>query len=152
MKLWIDGDNFPAPALKIALNLVCRRGVPADVVADRRIDGVEGEHIRLIQVDHGSGLADSLISEGAGPSDVVLTRDLGLAHRLVVKGVTVMNDRGRIWSKKALMRRMEDAGIMRAMRAGGMVSWRGYEYNAEDACLFKAKLTSLLEDDEGLGI
>ncbi len=152
MKLWIDGDNFPAVALKVALTLVCERGIPADVVADRKIDGVEGENIRFIQVDHGSGLVDSLISEGADPSDVVLTRDLDLAHRLVVKGVVVMNDRGRIWNKRALMRRLEDSGIMRAMRAGGMVSWRGYEYNVEDAHLFRIKLTRLLGGDDGTGI
>jgi uncharacterized protein YaiI (UPF0178 family) len=48
----------------------------------------------------GEGSADNRIVELARPGDLALTRDLPLAERLVEKGVRVLDDRGRVYSKE----------------------------------------------------
>jgi uncharacterized protein YaiI (UPF0178 family) len=48
----------------------------------------------------GEDSADDRIVELARPGDLVLTRDIPLAERLVEKGVGVLDDRGRTYSKE----------------------------------------------------
>lgn len=144
MKLWIDGDSCPKGALTAALGLARRACVAAEVVADRSLGIVEENGIRLTVVAHGSGRTDAVITEGSRPGDVVVTRDLFLADRLMSDGVRVMNDRGRIWTEKALKRRMEDGAIMRAMREGGMTAKQAPGYSGKDVLAFSISLESLL--------
>jgi uncharacterized protein YaiI (UPF0178 family) len=54
----------------------------------------------------GDGSADDRILELAEPGDLALTRDIPLAARLVDASVTVMDDRGRLFTRENIRERL----------------------------------------------
>ena len=142
MRIIVDGDSCAREALDAVLAVGRRRSIAVTPVADRPLPG-DAEPLR-IPVTHGSGETDDRIVEIAVPGDLVITRDLELALRLVQQGIDVMNDRGRIWSLRDLQRRIEEAAIVEAMRRGGMAAGRFRDYDRADAAAFAAALERLI--------
>ena len=52
--------------------------------------------------------ADNYIFDNAGEKDLVITRDIVFADRLVTKGICVINDRGTIFSKENIKTLLAD--------------------------------------------
>jgi uncharacterized protein YaiI (UPF0178 family) len=144
MKFWIDGDSCPRQAMDIALRVHERGTALVVVVADRNIPAVAEKGAQLIIVPHGSGEADELIARDSESGDIALTRDLALGIRLLQKGLTVLNDRGKIWSLAELRARTEEADLMRALRDGGIAKKAHRRYDAADLKSFAATLDRLL--------
>lgn len=65
------------------------------------------------QIDPGPDAADHFIEQNALPGDIVLTRDIPFAERLVTKNIAVLNDRGDIFSKETIAERrsLRDAAV-----------------------------------------
>ena len=88
----------------MVLRFCVRLGINAIFAANRPIPGLQSEaskdlvHMELCSMEEGA--ADNYIAEQAKPTDLVLTRDLPLAERLVEAGITVLDDRGRIFTKE----------------------------------------------------
>lgn len=148
MKLWIDGDSCQRKAMEIALKIHGHQNLLVVVVADRDVPGVREKGAELIIVPHGSGDADELIVRDSVTGDIVLTRDFALGIRLIEKGLTVLNDRGKIWSLTELKSRAEEAEIMRALRNGGITGKAGRNYGPKETRDFAAALDHLIN---GLG-
>ena len=151
MKLWIDGDSFPRSALLIALQTAHRANVTVEVVSDRPLENTVYDKGRMNEtaaqfslVPEASGQTDDYIITNSQPGDIAATRDLELAERLLVKGLHVLNDRGKVWSAKSLARRLEDSRIMHAMRMGGMTAGRRVNYDRENALDFRMGLETLI--------
>jgi uncharacterized protein YaiI (UPF0178 family) len=144
MKFWIDGDSCPRQAMDIALRVHERGNTRVVVVADRNIPAVAEKGAQLIIVPHGSGEADELIARDSESGDIALTRDLALGIRLIQKGLTVLNDRGKVWTLPELRARTEEADLMRALRDGGIAKKAPRRYDAADLKSFAATLDRLL--------
>ena len=87
------------------LRFSARLGIKSVFAANRPIPGIAcgGKHEKTALMEicpGGEGAADRRIVELAGPGDLAVTRDLPLAERLVEAGVTVMDDRGRLFTKE----------------------------------------------------
>ena len=134
--------------MDIALRVHGRQNLLVVVVADRDIPGVLEKGAELILVPHGSGDADELIARNSISGDIVLTRDFALGLRLMEKGLTVLNDRGKIWTLAELKARVEEAELMRALRDGGIARKVGHSYGPKDTHDFAAALDRLIN---GLG-
>jgi uncharacterized protein YaiI (UPF0178 family) len=100
VKILIDADSCPRPAREILLRSAERKGIKTVFVANRPIPGIAGENAGMELCPPGEGSADNRIVELAEPGDLVLTRDIPLAERLVEQGVRVLDDRGRTYSKE----------------------------------------------------
>ena len=100
MKILVDADSCPRPAREIVLRSSARTGIKTLFAANRPIPGITGENVLMELCPPGEGSADDRIVELARPGDLVLTRDIPLAERLVEKGVGVLDDRGRTYSKE----------------------------------------------------
>jgi uncharacterized protein YaiI (UPF0178 family) len=96
VRIFVDADSCPRPARELVLRTSRRRGIPAVFAANRRIPGVSGELAAMELCPPGEGAADDRIAELARPGDLVITRDLPLAERLVAASVLVLDDRGRL--------------------------------------------------------
>ena len=144
MKIWIDGDSFPKPAMDIVLELRRRVSFELTVLADRDIPDVSSEEGVLRVVAHGSGAVDETIVKETDAGDMVITRDFYLGLRLLEKGVRVMNDRGRIWDLKSLSRRIREAEIMNAARAGGIARHGARSYDIGDRKSFADALNKIV--------
>jgi len=87
------------------LRFSARLGIKSVFAANRPIPGIAGnpEHEKTALMEicpKSEGAADNRIVELAGPGDLVVTRDIPLAERLVEKGTTVLDDRGRVFTKE----------------------------------------------------
>ncbi|MCL2805129.1 MAG: DUF188 domain-containing protein [Treponema sp.] len=96
MKILVDADSCP----KAARDLVVRRAAKLNIrlifAANRLIPGAEGVEMEICPAADNS--ADDRIVELAEKGDLVITRDVPLAKRLVEKEATVIDDRGRVFS------------------------------------------------------
>lgn len=64
-------------------------------------------------IDPGPDAADHFIEQNAVLGDIVLTRDIPFAERLVTRNIAVLNDRGDIFSKETIAERrsLRDAAV-----------------------------------------
>ena len=97
MKLLVDADSCPREARELVIRVSARRpGVRAVFAANRRIPGTKGrKNITMEICPPGDNSADDRLVELGEPGDLAVTRDLALAKRLLEKGITVIDDRGR---------------------------------------------------------
>ena len=105
MQILVDADSCPREARDMVLRFSVRLGIKTIFAANRPIPGLHGspldkETVFMELCPPGEGAADNRIVELAQSDDLVLTRDLPLAERLVEAGVTVLDDRGRVFTKE----------------------------------------------------
>jgi len=98
MKILVDADSCPRDARELTLGAAGRRGIQAVFAANRPIPGIDGANVTMEVCPAGDNAADNRIVELAEPGDIAVSRDLALAKRLLEKGVTVIDDRGRVFT------------------------------------------------------
>ena len=99
MKIFVDADSCPREARNIVLRFAGRLGIKAVFAANCPIPDLP-ETAQMELCPQGEGEADKRIVALARPGDLVLTRDLPLAEKLVEGGVAVLDDRGRVFTRE----------------------------------------------------
>ncbi len=109
----------------ILLKAVTKRKVPAIFVADRPLkDVLEVEKtspsdpflVRMIVVEKGDDSADDYLVASAVSGALSVTRDVILADRLVEKGLTVLDDRGGLFTENNVKERLSVRNAMKEFR------------------------------------
>lgn len=103
--------------------------------------------VEIMRVDSAREAADLALANRAGPDDLVLTDDLGLACLALAKGARVLNFRGQVVDQQnidqGLARRHANS---RRRRAGGR--HRGPRtYSSSDRERFVSELSRMLESE-----
>jgi hypothetical protein len=119
VKILIDADSCPKEARKMILRFSHRLGIKIVFVANRPIPGLPKTALMEI-CPPGEGEADNRIIELARHGDMVLTRDLPLAERLVEAGITVLDDRGRIFTQENIRQLRSLRDFMVSLAENGM--------------------------------
>ena len=99
-RIFVDADSFPVKAREMVLRFCSRLGIKAIFAANRPIPNLSQDLADMVICSKEEGAADNYIAEHAMPTDLVLTRDLPLAERLVEAGIKVLDDRGRIFTNE----------------------------------------------------
>ncbi|MCL2213979.1 MAG: DUF188 domain-containing protein [Treponema sp.] len=104
MKIIIDADSCPRPARDLVLRRACKLSIRIIFAANRLIPSeyaINGQivHAEMVICPAIDNSADDKIVELAQPGDLVITRDVPLAKRLIEKDVFVIDDRGRIFTQ-----------------------------------------------------
>jgi uncharacterized protein YaiI (UPF0178 family) len=165
MKILADGDSLESELR----NLLCRRSLgEAARAADSGLAPrfclivVAAKKLRLpgaefVLVAAGPDAADDKIVELAESGDLAVTRDIPLAERLVEKGVSVLNDRGEVYSRENVHERRSIRDRAAELRALGLApqsprtkSWGDRELKLF-ADAFDRELTRLLLSTVGGG-
>lgn len=108
-KIWVDADSFPKTARDFSVQSAKSNEIPVVFVANHEIKNkIEWQGFEMKIVEKTPGAADDFICENAGKNDIVLTRDLPFAARLVEKKITVMNDRGIKFTKDNIEDRLRE--------------------------------------------
>ena len=102
VKILVDADSCPRDARELVVRCSKRRGLQAIFAANRPIQELTGENILFELCPAGENAADDRIAELAEPGDLAVSRDLALAKRLLEKDVTVIDDRGRLFSRDSI--------------------------------------------------
>jgi uncharacterized protein len=137
MRIWVDADSCPRPVRDIVAGASTKSGIQAIFVAntpvphlmDGRPSGGSGKKppeyegpapsslISMVIVEAGPDKADDYIEKNAVPPDLVVTRDIPLASRLVDLGLSVLNDRGTVYTRESVRNRLIERDLMLAVRS-----------------------------------
>ncbi|MDR1373596.1 MAG: DUF188 domain-containing protein [Treponema sp.] len=106
MKILIDADSCPKPVRELILRSSARTGIRTIFAANRPIPDIGGETAVMELCPPGEGAADNRIAELAERGDLVITRDIPLAARLVEASIAVLDDRGRSYTAENIRERL----------------------------------------------
>jgi uncharacterized protein YaiI (UPF0178 family) len=152
VKILVDADSCPRQAREVVLRYSSRTGIRALFAANRLIPGISGENAAMELCPPGEGAADNRIVELARPGDLVLTRDIPLVERLVEKGVAVLDDRGRTYSKENIRELRSLRDFMVGLAESGLGTERTAVYGRKELKTFAdsldRELTRLRKKDE----
>lgn len=101
MTIWVDGDSAPRDIRPILLR--CGKSIAVHFIASRKLSDLPESMLTL--VPEGQDSADLLIEKKAALGDLVVTRDILFAERLVKSGIAVINDRGELFTKEKITER-----------------------------------------------
>lgn len=164
MIVWGDADSLPREVRdtvrrRVGAELARDPGLPlrAVFVANRPLPEAASAGVSFVRVGSGEGEADAYIEEGCRAGDLVLTRDIPLAERLLASRdgmVTVMNDRGDRFSPDSVGERRSIRDAMRELSLSGLVERPGRSYGPREArafCLaFDREFSRLLRMAKGV--
>jgi uncharacterized protein YaiI (UPF0178 family) len=96
MKILVDADSCPKPARELLLRRAKKLKIRIIFAANIQIPESDGAEMEICPNKENS--ADDRIVELAEKGDLAITRDVPLAKRLVERQVSVIDDRGRIFT------------------------------------------------------
>ena len=121
MQILVDADSCHREARELVMRACKRLKIKAIFAANRLIPGLTAD-AQMELCPAGEGAADDRIAALAKPGDLVLSRDLPLAERLVDAGIIVLDDRGRVFTKENIneQRSLRDFAVDLAESGLGM--------------------------------
>lgn len=124
MTVWVDADSFPIAARESIHNYSKNYLFNLHFVANKDVamelpQWMEGR-FEMTVTDATKDSADMYILEHACEQDLVLTRDIPLAQKLVLKKIYTINDRGLHFDEKKAAHLMREREISMQMAALGI--------------------------------
>ncbi len=145
--IWVDADSCQSKAKDMLLKTAKQHDVPVIYVANRPIPfSVESPLFSMVVCEKRKDEADAYIIEHCTVQDIVVTRDLPLAHVILEKKGTVMNDRGVVFTQKILDRMLKERELSMQMAALGIRNGKFSTYSKEDIENFSKTLMNLVQE------
>lgn len=142
--LYIDGDAFPNLLKPIVLRAINRLALPTVVVANKRINIGDSEHIVYMIVDAGADVADHKIVELVHAGDLVITADIPLADRVIAQKAHAIDHRGELYSVDNIKQYLAMRDLMDAIRESGEKTRGPAPFTQKDAHAFANQLHAFL--------
>lgn len=145
MKIWVDADAAPQAVKEIVYRAAQRLGIPAALVANRRLSTPAGNpYVSAVWVQGGPDVADRHIAEHARAGDIAITADIPLAADLVDKDVVVLDHRGELLTAENVRERLSIRDFMESLRGSGVETGGAAPYSARDKQAFAGALDRVL--------
>ncbi len=152
MNCWVDADSCPKNVREILIKAAAKRKINMVFVADRRVPLPDSPHIAFRLVESGTDQADSEIVKEAQEGDLVITRDIPLAAKLVHRRIRAIDDRGFVFSENNIGERLSVRNLMYELREGGVQPERtrppGRKELKAFADAFDREITKLIKQEE----
>jgi uncharacterized protein YaiI (UPF0178 family) len=132
MTIFVDADSCPKPARELLIRTAKRKPVRAVFAANRPLPLETGTEIVMEVCPPGEGSADNRIVELARQGDLVITRDVPLASRLVEKAVRVIDDRGRVFTRDNIREFLSLRDFMVGLAESGLGMERTASYGRKE--------------------
>ena len=136
MKIFVDADSCPRAARELVLRAAKRLKVQAVFAANRVIPGITGEFAVMELCPEGEGEADNRIVALASAGDLVITRDIPLAARLVEASIVVIDDRGRVYTRENIGQQLSLRDFMVDAAESGLGIERTASYGKKELKAF----------------
>jgi len=136
VRVWVDADSCPRVIRDIVVRASQRTHTRATFVANRQVPGIDSESSDFARVPPGDDSADQFILSTAGRGDLVVTRDIPLASKLVDLGICVLNDRGDVYTVENVKERLSVRDFMAELREIGVAEKRGRRFGARETLEF----------------
>jgi uncharacterized protein YaiI (UPF0178 family) len=144
MKILVDADSCPKQARLLILRAAARTALTAVFAANRPIPGIAGPCAVMEVCPAGEGAADDRIAELARPGDLVVTRDIPLASRLVETAILVIDDRGQVYTKENIREKLSLRNFKVGLADNGLGVERTASYGKRELKNFADSLDRLL--------
>jgi uncharacterized protein YaiI (UPF0178 family) len=144
MKIFVDADSCPKPARLLILRAAARMSLTAVFAANRPIPGIAGSGAVMEVCPAGEGAADDRIAELARPGDLVVTRDIPLASRLVETAIPVIDDRGQVYTRENIREKLSLRDFKVGLADSGLGMARTASYGKRELKNFADALDRLL--------
>jgi uncharacterized protein YaiI (UPF0178 family) len=144
MKIFVDADSCPKPARELILRTAARTALTVVFAANRPIPGVTGAGVVMEVCPAGEGAADDRIVELARNGDLVITRDIPLASRLVEAAIPVIDDRGQAYTKENIREKLSLRDFKVGLADNGLGMERTASYGKRELKKFADSLDRLL--------
>jgi uncharacterized protein YaiI (UPF0178 family) len=140
MTIFVDADSCPRPARELVIRTARRRPLRAVFAANRSIPLETGPEIVMEICPPGEGSADDRIVELAQQGDLVITRDVPLASRLVEKAILTIDDRGRVFTAGNIRERLSLRDFTVELAESGLGMERTASYGKKELKSFADSL------------
>ncbi|MDR0441881.1 MAG: DUF188 domain-containing protein [Treponema sp.] len=140
MKILVDADSCPKAARELALKRAAKQQLRIIFAANRPIPG--GAEMEICPA--GENAADDRLVELAESGDLAITRDVPLAKRLVEKGASVMDDRGRVFDRNNINELLSLRNFMVGLADNGLEYQRTANYGKRELKSFADSLDRTL--------
>ena len=108
-KIYIDADSCPRAVRDYTIRYTKKTYPSVKVVlaANKEIPCTE-DGFEMVVLEQGKDKADNWILENAQNGDLVITKDILFAEKLVEKEICTINDRGKSFTKSNIKDEVED--------------------------------------------
>lgn len=120
MNIFVDGDSCPLLIRPVIQKAAIRREIPTFFVANRNIKIEKNPWISFQLVESVEGAADDWIVSRVQEGDLVVTRDIPLAARLLELKAYVINDRGFEFTSENIKGKLSERDIMKSFYESGL--------------------------------
>jgi uncharacterized protein YaiI (UPF0178 family) len=144
MRILVDADSCPAAARRVILKAAEKRRIQAIFAANRVIPGVEGDFAVMALCSEKIDAADDYIEAIAEQGDMAITRDVPLANRLVGKGISVIDDRGHIFTQENIRAQLSIRNFQVGLALNGARIIRTEIYGKKELKMFADSFDRLL--------
>lgn len=143
-KVWIDADACPRAARDQVVKFALKRGFDVVLVAGQAVPRPPFACVRLVVVASGPDAADDYLVEHALPGELVICSDVPLADRLVKKGISALDPRGKEFNERNMGERLAVRNLFTDLREQGQVGGGQAAYGERDRQAFANALDRLL--------
>lgn len=140
MTFFVDADSCPVRVREIICTTAARLHIQAVFVANRPIPIPKNPYCRSEITDAGDQAADLYILAHAARGDMVITRDIPLAKRLVDAHIRVINDRGAVYTAGNIKERLSLRNFMYELAANGLSPERTKTFGRKEIMKFAQTL------------
>ena len=119
--IWVDADSCPLLVRNHTVKTAAQNNIPVSFVANKEVKCDEPHPFEMIITDNEKDSADNYILEHAQAGDLVITKDIVFADKLIQKEITVINDRGTLFTKEIIKKRLEDRDFDMQLASIGLV-------------------------------
>lgn len=145
-RIIVDADSCPKQARTFLEKTAIRLNIALEYAANHNIPFFSQSPLFTMTLcANTEGAADDYIVESVRPNDLVVTRDIPLAQRLVHKGITVINDRGTIFTLQNVSEMLEERELKLQMQELGVTpknTW--HSYGKKESSAFAITLDKVL--------
>jgi uncharacterized protein len=139
--IYVDADACP---VKDEIYRVARRFRVKVIVAVNNPLQVPAHDLIELVVKTGFGGVDDWIAETCGLGDIVVTVDIPLAARALLRGASVLDHRGRAFTENDIGEALANRELMNDLRASGEATGGPAPFTAKDRSRFLSKLDETL--------
>jgi len=144
-RIWVDADACPVAVREMILRACQRTRCPVTFVANHPLPLPQRDWVTFQQVPAGFDVADSVIAQQVGASDLVVTQDIPLAAIVVEKGALAVSPRGERYDAQTVRQRLSMRNFMEDLRNSGIQTGGKSAYSERDRRLFAQILDGWLQ-------
>jgi len=149
VKVLVDADSCPRAARDLVLRRAAKLSLRVIFIANRQIPSeceIDGNkiHAEMEICPNTHNSADDRIVEITEQGDLVVTRDVPLAKRLVDKNVSVIDDRGRTFTQNNINEMLSFRNFTVGLAENGFEIIRTTNYGKKELKLFADSLDRFL--------